>query len=256
MNLAPVRNQDSSGNDHKSFQPNISLEHYLNLVVPHRERQLRRSNSNLSNYSTDDKDDTKGQKPALHKKNLQLNITGPCDPWTPKFEFKRSPSRGAIALPNKPSIGSAGNSQRKSSSPDINMKQWVNRPEYGLSRANTYHSNYCQKSDTIDKELTVNAKSSRNPPYVQRVYGQRYRCCERIHALISSDIEEANRRIKDKHIKLPVDNLKCEKPSPLSFGSFGIRRGMTREESSMALTSVHKLKREGRQRRFNLSLVK
>lgn len=258
LNLAPVRNQDNNANEYRSFQPNVSLEHYLNLVVPHRDRQLRRSNSNLSNYNMaeiDEKEETKGQKPALHKKNLQLNITGPCDPWTPKFEFKRSQSRGSMALPNKPTIGSAGYSNRKSSLPD-ETKQWQCRPEYGFSRAHTYHSNNCQKSETIDSELTVNSSSSRNPPYVQRVYGQRYRCCERIHAMISSDMEESNRKGKDRHIKLPVDHLRCDKASPLSFGSFGIRRGMNREESSIALTSVHKLKREGRQRRFNLSLVK
>jgi hypothetical protein len=51
--------------------------------------------NNLCNV--DEKEDTNDKKTALHKKNIQLDIEGPCDPWTPTFEMKRSMSRGEFA---------------------------------------------------------------------------------------------------------------------------------------------------------------
>jgi hypothetical protein len=47
--------------------------------------------NNLCNV--DEKEDANDKKTALHKKNIQLDIEGPCDPWTPTFEMKRSMSR-------------------------------------------------------------------------------------------------------------------------------------------------------------------
>ncbi|VDI62188.1 Hypothetical predicted protein [Mytilus galloprovincialis] len=250
LNLAPVRNQETSEGfrKFKTVHPNLSLEHYLNLVVPHRQSRSS-SNSTAHSLSITSEKEEKDTKPALHKKNIQLNLEGPCDPWTPKFEMKRSSSRGAINLP-KHSAHSAGHSRKRSTStPDsLGVKQWPNRSELTLSRANTYH-------DNIDNELSVNVLSSSrtNPPNVQRVYGQRFRCCERIHALINN--EDLDKKSKDRHIKLSVDNMKCDKTNPVSFGSFGIRKGMSREDNSVSLSCMYKLKRD-RQRRFNISLVK
>jgi hypothetical protein len=48
--------------------------------------------NNLCNV--DEKEDANDKKTTLHKKNIQLDIEGPCDPWTPTFEMKRSMSRG------------------------------------------------------------------------------------------------------------------------------------------------------------------
>ncbi|CAG2256591.1 unnamed protein product [Mytilus edulis] len=251
LNLAPVRNQETSEGfrKFKTVHPNLSLEHYLNLVVPHRQSRSS-SNSTAHSLSITSEKEEKDTKPALHKKNIQLNLEGPCDPWTPKFEMKRSSSRGAINLP-KHSVHSAGHSRKRSTStPDsLGVKQWPNRSELTLSRANTYH-------DNIDNELSVNVLSSSrtNPPNVQRVYGQRFRCCERIHALINNE-DLDKKSSKDRHIKLSVDNMKCDKTNPVSFGSFGIRKGMSREDNSVSLSCMYKLKRD-RQRRFNISLVK
>ncbi|CAG2211031.1 unnamed protein product [Mytilus edulis] len=251
LNLAPVRNQETSEGfrKFKTVHPNLSLEHYLNLVVPHRQSRSS-SNSTAHSLSITSEKEEKDTKPALHKKNIQLNLEGPCDPWTPKFEMKRSSSRGAINLP-KHSVHSAGHSRKRSTStPDsLGAKQWPNRSELTLSRANTYH-------DNIDNELSVNVLSSSrtNPPNVQRVYGQRFRCCERIHALINNE-DLDKKSSKDRHIKLSVDNMKCDKTNPVSFGSFGIRKGMSREDNSVSLSCMYKLKRD-RQRRFNISLVK
>ncbi|XP_063396880.1 uncharacterized protein LOC134681263 isoform X2 [Mytilus trossulus] len=250
LNLAPVRNQETSEGfrKFKTVHPNLSLAHYLNLVVPHRQSRSS-SNSTAHSLSITSEKEEKDTKPALHKKNIQLNLEGPCDPWTPKFEMKRSSSRGAINLPRH-SVHSAGHSRKRSTStPDsLGAKQWPNRSELTLSRANTYH-------DNIDNELSVNVLSSSrtNPPNVQRVYGQRFRCCERIHALINN--EDLDKKSKDRHIKLSVDNMKCDKTNPVSFGSFGIRKGMSREDNSVSLSCMYKLKRD-RQRRFNISLVK
>ena len=261
LNLAPVRNQEPSEyiREHRqsSLPSNMSLDHYLNLVLPN--RQIRRSNSNLTANSlcnVDEKEDANDKKTALHKKNIQLDIEGPCDPWTPTFEMKRSMSRGSIRPYKQPN--SAGYSRKRATStPEATTsKQWQVSSELTLSRTGTYHSHMCSKSDTIDKELSVNSCSTRsNPPNVQRVYGQRFRCCERIHALISSDNEESMKKSKDRHIQLSVDNLKLAKTNRVSFGSFGIRKGMTREDTSASLACMYKLKRE-RQRRFNISLVK
>ncbi|XP_052072368.1 uncharacterized protein LOC127710504 isoform X8 [Mytilus californianus] len=250
LNLAPVRNQETSEGfkKFKTVHPNLSLEHYLNLVVPHRQTRSS-SNSTTHSLNATNEMEEKNTKPALHKKNIQLNLDGPGDPWTPKFEMKRSLSRGAINLPRH-YIYSAGHSRKRSTStPDsLGAKQWPNRSELTLSRANTYH-------DNIDNELSVNVLSSSrtNPPNVQRVYGQRFRCCERIHALINN--EDLDKKSKDRHIKLSVDNMKCDKTNPVSFGSFGIRKGMSREDNPVSLSCMYKLKRD-RQRRFNISLVK
>ncbi|CAC5385872.1 unnamed protein product [Mytilus coruscus] len=166
LNLAPVRNQETSEGfkKFKTVHPNLSLEHYLNLVVPHRQTRSS-SNSTAHSLNATNEKEEKDTKPALHKKNIQLNLDGPGDPWTPKFEMKRSLSRGAINLPRH-SIYSAGHSRKRSTStPDsLGAKQWPNRSELTLSRANTYH-------DNIDNELSVNVlSSSRTNPQTYNGY--------------------------------------------------------------------------------------